>query len=48
MLQLPTYDDVTASAARPQGRAHRTPVPRSQTADARWGAQFFFTPLAEG
>ncbi|RYF35390.1 MAG: threo-3-hydroxy-L-aspartate ammonia-lyase [Comamonadaceae bacterium] len=42
MLQLPTYADVTAAAARLEGHAHRTPVLRSATADARWGAQFFF------
>ena len=41
-LQLPTYDDVLAAAARLQGHAHHTPVLRSATADARWGAQFFF------
>ncbi|MGH8833307.1 MAG: serine dehydratase, partial [Polaromonas sp.] len=41
-MQLPTYDDVTAAAARLEGHAHRTPVLRSATADARWGAQFFF------
>ena len=42
MLTLPTYDDVIAAAARLEGHAHRTPVLRSRTADARWGAQFFF------
>ncbi|MFM9926973.1 threo-3-hydroxy-L-aspartate ammonia-lyase [Variovorax sp. H27-G14] len=41
-MQLPTYDDVIAAAARLQGHAHRTPVLRSTTADARWGAEFFF------
>ena len=41
-LQLPTYDDVMAAAARLEGHAHRTPVLRSSTADTRWGAQFFF------
>jgi len=41
-MQLPTYDDVIAAAARLQGHAHRTPVLRSQTADERWGARFFF------
>lgn len=41
-MQVPTYDDVTAAAARLEGHAHRTPVLRSATADARWGAQFFF------
>ncbi|MDP9901453.1 threo-3-hydroxy-L-aspartate ammonia-lyase [Variovorax ginsengisoli] len=42
MQDLPTYDDVVAAAARLDGHAHRTPVLRSATADARWGAQFFF------
>ena len=42
MLQLPVYDDVLAAAARLEGHAHRTPVLTSATADARWGAQFFF------
>jgi threonine dehydratase len=42
MHTLPTYDDVIAAAARLEGQAHRTPVLRSATADARWGAQFFF------
>jgi threonine dehydratase len=41
-MQLPTYDDVIAAAARLKGHAHRTPVLRSQTADERWGASFFF------
>jgi threonine dehydratase len=41
-MQLPTYDDVVAAAARLAGHAHRTPVLRSATADARWGASFFF------
>lgn len=41
-MQLPTYDDVIAAAARLEGHAHRTPVLRSSTADERWGARFFF------
>ncbi|HEX7864427.1 MAG TPA: threo-3-hydroxy-L-aspartate ammonia-lyase [Variovorax sp.] len=41
-MQLPTYDDVIAAAARLQGHAHRTPVLRSTTANERWGAEFFF------
>jgi threonine dehydratase len=41
-MQLPTYDDVTAAAARIEGHAHRTPVLKSATAQARWGAEFFF------
>jgi threonine dehydratase len=39
---LPTYDDVTAAAARLQGQAHRTPVMRSRTVDQDLGAQVFF------
>lgn len=42
MISLPTYDDVAAAAERLAGHAHRTPVLHSATADARWGAQFFF------
>lgn len=42
MISLPTYDDVAAAAERLAGHAHRTPALRSSTADARWGAQFFF------
>ncbi|MDP1935771.1 MAG: threo-3-hydroxy-L-aspartate ammonia-lyase [Hylemonella sp.] len=41
-MQLPSYDDVVAAAARLAGQAHHTPVLRSATADARWGANFFF------
>ncbi|SDY87307.1 threonine dehydratase [Variovorax sp. YR634] len=41
-MQLPTYDDVIAAAARLEGHAHRTPVLRSTTANERWGASFFF------
>ena len=41
-MQLPTYDDVKAAAARLEGHAHRTPVLQSTTANARWNAQFFF------
>jgi threo-3-hydroxy-L-aspartate ammonia-lyase len=41
-MQLPTYDDVIAAAARIEGHAHRTPVLKSATAEARWGAEFFF------
>ncbi|MDP9891773.1 threonine dehydratase [Variovorax boronicumulans] len=41
-MQLPTYNDVTAAAARLEGHAHRTPVLQSTTANERWGAQFFF------
>jgi threonine dehydratase len=41
-LALPTYDDVAAAAQRIEGVAHRTPVLRSSTIDARLGAQLFF------
>ncbi len=41
-MQLPTYDDVIAAAARLEGHAHRTPVLQSTTANERWGAKFFF------
>lgn len=41
-MQLPTYDDVIAAAARLEGHAHRTPVLQSTTANERWGVQFFF------
>ena len=36
------FSDVTAAAQRLAGVAHRTPVLRSATADARCGAQVFF------
>ena len=39
---LPSYDDVVAAAGRLAGHAHRTPVLRSATADARLAAQLFF------
>jgi threo-3-hydroxy-L-aspartate ammonia-lyase len=42
MLQLPTYDDVTAAARRLQGQAHRTPVLRSATANRLLNAEVFF------
>ena len=41
-MQLPSYEDVVAAADRLAGQAHHTPVLRSATADARWGANFFF------
>ena len=47
-MQLPTYDDVLAAAARLEGHAHRTPVLRSATADARWGAEPFRVGLWVG
>lgn len=39
---LPTFDDVKSAAARLEGVAHRTPVLRSSTADAKLDAQCFF------
>ena len=42
MTVCPTYQDVVAAAARLLGQAHRTPVLRSTTADARLGAQLHF------
>ncbi len=42
MLQLPTYEDVTAAARHLQGHAHLTPVLRSATADRRLKAEVFF------
>ena len=39
---LVTYDDVVAAAGRLRGVAHRTPVFRSSTVDARTGASVFF------
>jgi len=42
MLQLPTFEDVSAAARRLHGLAHRTPVLRSATADRLLKAQVFF------
>ncbi|MDF3837660.1 threo-3-hydroxy-L-aspartate ammonia-lyase [Cupriavidus basilensis] len=42
MLNLPTFDDVSAAAKRLEGHAHRTPVMRSRTADNALGAELFF------
>jgi threo-3-hydroxy-L-aspartate ammonia-lyase len=42
MLQLPTYENVTAAARRLQGQAHRTPVLRSATANRLLNAEVFF------
>jgi threo-3-hydroxy-L-aspartate ammonia-lyase len=39
---LPTFDDVLGAARRLEGHAHRTPVLRSRTADAEFGAELFF------
>jgi threonine dehydratase len=37
-----SFEDVRAAARRLEGRAHRTPVMRSRTADTLTGAQLFF------
>ncbi|MGD9943782.1 MAG: threo-3-hydroxy-L-aspartate ammonia-lyase [Burkholderiaceae bacterium] len=42
MPHRPQFEDVQVAAARIAGHAHRTPVLRSATADARYGAEFFF------
>ncbi len=42
MLQLPTHPDVLVAAKRLEGRAHKTPVLRSATANARLKAELFF------
>ncbi len=42
MLTLPTYQDVVAAAQRIDGKANRTPVMRSRTADQETGAEIFF------
>ncbi|MBB3975430.1 threonine dehydratase [Rhizobium azooxidifex] len=41
-LHIPTFDDVRAAQARIAGKAHRTPVLTSKTADAKAGASLFF------
>lgn len=41
-LKLPTFDDVSAAAARIKGLAHRTPVLTSRTFNEQLGAQVFF------
>jgi len=41
-LQLPTFADVEAAAARLAGHAHRTPVMRCAAVDAEFGAYVFF------
>ena len=41
-LELPTYADVVAAAARIEGHAHRTPVLTSTTVDKQLDAQVFF------
>ncbi len=42
MLTLPTYLDVAAAAERIAGKAHKTPVMTSRTADEELGAKIFF------
>ena len=42
MLNLPTYDEVIAAAARIEGHAHKTPVLTSRTVNEEFGAQVFF------
>ncbi len=42
MLELPTYADVVAAAARLEGQAHRTPVLTSRSADDELGASLYF------
>jgi threonine dehydratase len=41
-MRLPDFDDVRAAARRLHNHAHRTPVLRSATADARTGTAMFF------
>ncbi|HMN66897.1 MAG TPA: threo-3-hydroxy-L-aspartate ammonia-lyase [Burkholderiaceae bacterium] len=41
-MRPPVFADVQAAAERLRGRAHRTPVLRSATADSRAGASLFF------
>lgn len=41
-MRLPEFADIQAAAARLRGQAHRTPVLRSGSADARAGAALFF------
>lgn len=42
MLDLPTFDDVLTAAERIHGRAHRTPVMTSRTANHMFAAELFF------
>jgi threonine dehydratase len=42
MLNLPTYTDVAAAAKRIEGKANRTPVMTSRTANEEIGAEVFF------
>lgn len=41
-INLPTYDDVIAAAARIKGYAHKTPVITSRTVNEEFGAEVFF------
>ncbi len=41
-MRAPDFSDVQAAAARLRGHAHRTPVLRSASADARCGAELHF------
>ncbi|MCE8021601.1 threo-3-hydroxy-L-aspartate ammonia-lyase [Halomonas sp. MCCC 1A11036] len=42
MINLPTFDDVSAASERIKGQAHKTPVMTSRTVDEALGAQVFF------
>ena len=42
MLNLPSFDDVSAASRRIADHAHRTPVMRSRIADGELGAEVFF------
>jgi threonine dehydratase len=42
MMDIPTYDDVLAAAARIAGHVHRTPVLTSRILDEKTGASLFF------
>ena len=42
LMRPPVFADIQAAAGRLSGRAHRTPVLRSATADSRAGASLFF------
>jgi threonine dehydratase len=42
VINLPTYDDVVAAAARIEGYAHKTPVLTSRTVNEEFGAEVFF------
>lgn len=42
MINLPTFDDVSAASERIKSQAHNTPVMTSRTVDEALGAQVFF------